>query len=222
MTKDQIPDNEAASQLVKSFQETSKAVVDSVAATQEHNTKVAQSAFMDWLETLKGHTESIRMLMQEMEEQTQKQQEAFRTLAHESVDVYFDFLHTPFSFYPQSLQLNESLQICLLALDSRYPRNIVDINEEVLGPQSLGAEGWTASDIIELFQNTAPQMLQAKARVVVNAQRRGIYLIELSEEKPALRIHCGEWGEKVPPYKGNMAARQENQASGHGKVQMEA
>ena len=221
MTKDQIPDNEAASQLVKSFQETNKTVVDSIIATQEQNIKVAQSAFMDWVEALKGHTESIRTLMQEMKEQTQKQQEAFRTLAHKSVDVYFDTLHTPFSYYPQSLQLNESLQICLLALDSRYPRNIVDINEEVLGPQSLGAEGWTASDIIELCQNMAPQMLQAKARLVVNAQRRGIYLIELSEEKPALWIHCGVGGEKVPPYKGNMAARLGNQASGHGQVSME-
>ena len=71
-------------------------------------------------------------------------------------------------------------QPCLLALESRYPYHIVDINEEVLGSQSLGAEGWSASDLIYLFQCTAPHLLQKQARLVVTAQKRGIYLLERS------------------------------------------
>jgi len=124
------------------------------------------------------------------------------------------------AFYPPSLRLNENLQICLLALASRYPQHILDINEELLGPQSLGAEGWRASDIIELLQRTAPETLQARACLEVNTQRKGIYLLENSGETPAFWVHCGECGEKMPlpPYRGNMTARREKQTQRREEV----
>ncbi len=104
------------------------------------------------------------------------------------------------------MQLNENLQICLLALTSRYPENVVDINEDILEPQRLGTDGWRALDIIELLQSTHPEVLQTKAWLVLDSQECSMYLVDQSEEKPALRIHCEG---KIPPYQGAMLERQE-------------
>ena len=94
--------------------------------------------------------------------------------------------------------MTETLRICLLAISHRYPKHSLDINEAVLGPQGLGAEGWRAADLIELLQEIAPQLLPAMAHLEVTTQRRGIYLLEYSEEIAAFWVHCGQEGEKVP------------------------
>lgn len=98
------------------------------------------------------------------------------------------------------MHLNDNLHICLLALMSRHPESIVDINEDILGQQSLGAGGWTVVDIIELFQRT-PELLRAKARLVLDEQECSIYLMNQLEETPALYIHCAG---KIPPCQRNM------------------
>lgn len=104
------------------------------------------------------------------------------------------------------MQLNENVQICLLALASRHPEHTVDVNEAVLGPQSLGAEGWTAEDLLELFQNTNPELLQAPARLVLNQQECSIYLVNRCENIPALHLHCRG---NIPTPQGNMHARRQ-------------
>jgi hypothetical protein len=206
------PITEAASPLLTAFQETTQAIVESIAAVQEGDMQVAQRQLLDWIETLKEQAHIAQSLRQELQEQIQKQQEAFQNLAKEAVERSFDVLAAPLSAYPPSLRLTENVQICLLAITSRYPHHLVDINEAVLGPQRLGAEGWRAADLIELLQETTPQLLQARARLEVTTQRRGIYLLDRSEEVPAFWIHCGEAGEKMPPARGTMTARQAEQS----------
>jgi hypothetical protein len=83
----------------------------------------------------------------------------------------------------------------------------VDINEGVLGPQGVGAEGWKASDLIELLQSTAPELLHEEACLEVTLQRKGIYLIKCSEQTPAFWVHCGEKGEKMPAPRGPLPMR---------------
>jgi len=83
------------------------------------------------------------------------------------------------------MKLNENLQICLLAIASRYPESTLDINEEVLGPQSFQTKQCTPLDLMERLQNAAPQLLHAPARLIVDAQERGIYLVEQSQQTPA-------------------------------------
>ena len=104
------------------------------------------------------------------------------------------------------MQLNERLEICLLAIANRYPRHVVDINEEVLGPQPLGAAGWIARDIIELLRYTQPVLLYAQAELVINTQESEIYLSEYSAQAPALHLHCRG---KLPALKGNVESRQQ-------------
>ena len=177
--------------------------------------EAVQHLFLNWLQMLKNQVEGTQSLMQETEQQTQKQQEAFQHLLQEAMENYCDFLYTAVPPYPPSLRLNESLRICLLAFASRYPHHLIDINEAVLGPQQLGAEGWRAEDLIELLQSTAPEMLHEEARLEVNVQRRGLYLPGRSEQTPAFWLHCGEKGEKMPPARGNMAVRRAEQIPKH-------
>ena len=211
--------NEAVlQQLIKSFQEANQAIVESAVAIQERNMQFAQHLYSDWLEALQDHTQNHRTFMQKMEQQIQKEQDAFLKLVQESVASYFESLIVGLVFFAPTLQLTEKLQLCLLALANRYPHHSVNINEEILGPQTLGAEGWRAADLIELLQNTSPQLLQAKARLEVTAQRKGIYLLERSEEVPAFWVYCGEMGEKTPPYRGDVATRQTEQKQRHDEA----
>ncbi len=102
------------------------------------------------------------------------------------------------------MQLNETFQICLLALANRFPDHVVDINEALLGPQRFGSEGWTAPDLIEMFQQTNPSLLQMAAQLVVDSQRSELLLPTFSSEKPAIFVHCRG---KVPTSKGNIETR---------------
>ncbi|HKF36904.1 MAG TPA: hypothetical protein VKB35_08385 [Ktedonobacteraceae bacterium] len=212
MAKTPVRDIEAISRLVQSVQRANQTFFERIVRVQQAEVQFASSTFTTWLEAFNRMVASSRTLMQQMGQQTQEQQEAFQHLAREWGESSFDFLRAPLSFYPPSLQLTEQGRLCLLALESRYPAHVVDINEEVLGPQRLGAEGWRASDLIELFQSTAPHVLQEPARLIVTVQQRGIYLLERSVDVPALRVYCGMYGAKMPAYRGNMAARGERQA----------
>jgi len=195
-------------QLVQSFQHANQAIGENAVGVQERNMQFAQRLYSDWLATLEDHAGNYQALLQEM-----KQQDAFQKLVQQSVISYFDAMIAELASFSPALRLSEKLQICLLAFASRYPRHRVTINEELLGPQTLGAEGWKATDLIELLQHTTPELLQAPARLEVTAQRKGIYLLDRSEEIPAFRVYCGEMGEKTPPHRGDMSTRQAEQAS---------
>ena len=66
--------------------------------------KFFQSFFTEGMEALKEQTESAQSLMQELEQKTQQQLEAFQQLALQSMKSYFEFLSTPLSAYEQLVQ----------------------------------------------------------------------------------------------------------------------
>ncbi len=106
------------------------------------------------------------------------------------------------------MKLNENLQICLLAIASRYPESTLDINQEVLEPQSFQAEKWTPLALMERMQSNAPQMLRAPAQLVVDAQERAIYLVEQFQHMPAFWIRSRErtQEEEIAPLRRENAA----------------
>ncbi len=79
------------------------AVIDGAFAAQQRNIRFAQTTFENSVELLKSHAEGTRNLMQSVVEQSQQQQEVFRTLARESMNAYADFFRAPFSYYQQAL-----------------------------------------------------------------------------------------------------------------------
>jgi hypothetical protein len=88
------------------------------------------------------------------------------------------------------MRLNETLKNCLWALDNRYPRSIVDINEAILSYPDCRAGTSSSSGVLAFLQDHVPQILDMPARLVVNAQECSIYLLECSQEIPAFWISC--------------------------------
>ena len=66
--------NEAARNLIKSVQETNKAIADTTITSQERNLAFAQSVLENGIEVLKSYAESTRALMQDLVERARKQQ----------------------------------------------------------------------------------------------------------------------------------------------------
>jgi hypothetical protein len=90
------------------------------------------------------------------------------------------------------LKLSEILKNCLWALDSRYPNSVVKINQAVLSHQGLWTDICSPSSMHVLLYIYVPQVLDAPACLVINAQESAIYLVEESQEIPAFWISCSD------------------------------
>jgi hypothetical protein len=83
-------------------------IVDSAVAAQDRNTKLAQNILENGIEVLKSQVDVTHSLMQELGQQFQKQQDAFQTLAQESMDAYRDFVFAPLTFWQKAMSAAEA------------------------------------------------------------------------------------------------------------------
>lgn len=94
------------------------------------------------------------------------------------------------------MYLNDTLQVCLLALDSRYPRYKLDINVAVLQIYDVEKQiwikthGWKVHSIIRTLEKVAPTLLRSPAYLLMDACNRAIYLPEYSLREPAFHVDC--------------------------------
>jgi hypothetical protein len=88
-----------------------------------------------------------------------------------------------------TMKLHENLRLCLLALASRFPDDLVEIDEAVLDLHIYAPDGLTPQDMIGVLYRINPQLLQTEACLVMNAQESTIYLLDCSERMPAFWIH---------------------------------
>jgi hypothetical protein len=88
------------------------------------------------------------------------------------------------------MKLRQILKICLLALDSRYPESMVKANETMLGHYGFWKEACTPTEMLEVLQQHAPELLAVPACLVIDAKQCAIYLVEQSEEVPAFWVDC--------------------------------
>jgi hypothetical protein len=89
------------------------------------------------------------------------------------------------------MELHQILKLCLLALDSRYPTCVVEINETLLGHPSYWREACVPSEMLAILRLHAPQLLLAPACLVIDSGQSAIYLVERSEREPAFLVYCG-------------------------------
>lgn len=101
--------NDAALNMVRVMRDTNQAIANTMLAAQERNVKYTQSVLLNGLEVLKSQNESARTLAQQLLEMSQRQQEAWQTIAQESVDAYVDMLHTPYNSYKQAVEFAENV-----------------------------------------------------------------------------------------------------------------
>ena len=80
-----------------------QALVESLFAAQERNLKYAQSVFESTIGLLKSHIESTRSLLEQWEQQAQKQLGVPR-----STGTYLDPFRAPLTAYQQTLEVVET------------------------------------------------------------------------------------------------------------------
>ncbi len=110
MTEKQIP--EVPQKLLDSFQETTQLIAENIVAAQERNMKFVQSTFTSAVEVLRSNLDATRALMQDLEQQTRKQQEAFQKLMpggteSQWMETSMAFLRAPLTSYQQTLDAAE-------------------------------------------------------------------------------------------------------------------
>jgi len=69
------------------------------------------------------------------------------------------------------MHLYDTLQVCLLALESRFPYHLVKINEVMFGARGLRAEGHTSQSLIKLLEQAQPELLQASAYLIIDPEK---------------------------------------------------
>ena len=98
------------------------------------------------------------------------------------------------------MHLHDKLQICLYALENRYPDHIVDINASLIEAKGMPLAGWKVPEIVEILLMIAPQLLQTDATMIIDYDECAIYLPAISECTPLCTIHCRG---KIPPHVHN-------------------
>ncbi len=88
------------------------------------------------------------------------------------------------------MYLNDTLQICLLSLTSRYPIHTVDFADGVITLPGIETKGWMAQEMIEFLDSYEPRLLQVPAFLLVDECNCEIFLPTYSEDRPAIHIHC--------------------------------
>jgi hypothetical protein len=123
-------------------------LVDGAFAAQQRNIQFAQSTFANGLELLKSHAEGAQNLMQTLVEQSQQQQEVFRTLARESMNAYVNFFRSPFAYYQQALD----------AVKTATEQGMENVQKATENAQKATRQGF------ENMQNTTRQAQNASKR----------------------------------------------------------
>jgi hypothetical protein len=106
--------NEAAKHFADAVRASYQAVADRSVSAQELNAELTQQFFNQTINNLRTQAEENRQMTQQLADQQQRQAEATRTIAQESVGAYMEFLNSIFSFAPGRVQGWE---------ESKHPRN---------------------------------------------------------------------------------------------------
>ena len=84
--------NQAAEQLTDSAQQAFRTLADRTVALQESNLRLTQNFFQNWIERANNQAQGTRETAQDLQEQGQRQREAFETLSQEATNAYSEFL----------------------------------------------------------------------------------------------------------------------------------
>src|SRR5690348_449206 len=91
------------------------------------------------------------------------------------------------------IRLDESLQVCLLAVENRFPLCLIEINEQMREPSDGEGGFYTVEQVLQQLQVQTPQLLRAPARLLIDAEQAisAIYLLDRSEKVPFLNLYEG-------------------------------
>src|ERR671926_1865626 len=94
---------QASEQLTDATQQSFQMLTDRIVGLQESNLRLAQNFFHNWIEQVNNQAQGTREATQNLQEQGQRQREAFETLSQEGSNAYTEFLNSAMSFYQEAL-----------------------------------------------------------------------------------------------------------------------
>ena|ERR1700730_3899090 len=110
--------------------------------------------------------------------------------------------HIELTYRPKEVRmyLHDNLQVCLYALESRYPNHSVDISPGIIESRGVSLTGWSAPEVVTMLARTAPHLLETPADMIIDYGACAIYLPDISATTPLCTIHCLG---KIPPHIGH-------------------
>src|ERR687889_899585 len=96
--------NEAAEQFTDALVHSYKTVAERGVSAQEGGAQVTEVFFNQTINNLRAQAEENRQATQQLADQQQRQAEATRTIAQESVGAYLEFMDSMFSFWQGGIQ----------------------------------------------------------------------------------------------------------------------
>ena len=88
---------------IEAFSEANQSLAENLSVAQERNLKYAQSLFESTIGLLKSHVEDTRSLLEQWEQQAQKQQGVPK-----ATETYLSIFRAPLSAYQQMLEVVET------------------------------------------------------------------------------------------------------------------
>jgi hypothetical protein len=99
--------NEAADQFTDALVQSYKTVAERGVSAQEGSAQVTEVFFNQTINNLRAQAEENRQVTQQLADQQQRQAEATRTIAQESVGAYLDFMDSMYSWWLGGIQTAE-------------------------------------------------------------------------------------------------------------------
>lgn len=164
---------QAQEQWTDAAQQSFQVLADRMVAVQESNLRLTQSFFQNWLEQVHGQTQDTLKATQSLQEQGQRQREAFETLSGEATNVYSEFLNSTLSFY------QETLNTASQAAQSNIQRGAQATQQSSLavaqafsqaGQQAMKATREAVEQTIQATREAAQQVAQILNESAQNAE----------------------------------------------------
>ena len=99
--------NEAADQFTDALVQSYKVVAERGVSAQEGSAQVTEVFFNQTINNLRAQAEENRQVSEQLADQQQRQAEATRTIAQESVGAYMEFMDSMFSYWQGGIQTAE-------------------------------------------------------------------------------------------------------------------
>jgi hypothetical protein len=164
---------QASEQLTDSAQQSFRMLVDRTVALQESNLRLTQNFFQNWIEQVNNQAQGTRVATQNLQEQGQRQREAFETLSQEATNAYSEYLNSALSFYQEAL--STATQVA--------QGNIQQAAQATQQGMQAGVQA--ASQAGQQAMEAANQSGQQGAQAVIEAGQQGVESANQSAQQSA-------------------------------------
>src|SRR5829696_1643719 len=100
---------QASEQFTESVRQSFQTLAHRTVALQESNLRLTQNFFQNWIGQVHNQAQGTREAAQNLQEQGERQREAFETLSEEATNAYSEFLNSGLSFYQEALSTGTQL-----------------------------------------------------------------------------------------------------------------